>query len=64
MDARDIFIKRTGSKGSVITQHRVWDAEKFVHAQQKQAATESDKNPNDAYSVSVSNEAEYKQQAN
>ncbi|OWG18286.1 hypothetical protein KDK82_1765 [Delftia sp. K82] len=36
---RDIYVRHTGKEGnSYVNQHRVWDADRFIAAQQAEAA--------------------------
>jgi hypothetical protein len=55
---RDIFIRRTPVSGkTVITCHRVWNADLFVASQVKQYQT--DAKPADRCVITVASEAEY-----
>lgn len=64
MEVRDIYIKRAPKSGKppVITEHRVWDADRFVTSQQEQARVGAKKDPEHAESVTVVTEREYKAQ--
>lgn len=59
--ARDLYVKRTDPTGKhkpVVTQHRVWDAERFMAAQAAQHDGEKTK-PEDVRLVSISTAEEY-----
>lgn len=59
MEARDFYLRITNDKtgASHVTQHRVWDAERFMVSQQDQYAKEK----GDAKAtVTVASEDEYK----
>lgn len=53
INPRDIYIKTTTAKGSSISYHRVWDAEQFLAKQQEQARRDSEKDPANAYTISL-----------
>ena len=58
MEARDIYLKTTqkDSGKKVITEHRVWNADKFIEARQADAKKE------ETFTVSVSTREEYQKQ--
>lgn len=58
---RDIFVKKTDPTGkhrATITQHRVWNAERFMDSQVKQHNGEKTK-PEDIRHVSIATAEEY-----
>lgn len=58
MDARDIFIRRNNGP---ITQHRVWDADRFLAAR-VQEGRDPKKPVEEHYEVHLATEAQYKAQ--
>ena len=59
--ARDIYVKRTDPTGkhkTVVTQHRVWDAELFMAAQVAQHDGEKTK-PEDRRLVTIATRSDY-----
>lgn len=63
MEARDIYIKTTTAKGkSVITQHRVWNAELFLKSQQEAGRKAGEKDKSEGYKVELSSATDYKKQ--
>ena len=62
MKPQDLYLRYTDTTGknkTVITQHRVWDADRFVASQQKAYAELKD--PADRRAVSIASRADYLQ---
>lgn len=60
LQCRDIYIRLTDPTGKhkpVVNQHRVWDAERFLHAQIKQYDT--DAKPDERRLVTVTTRDDY-----
>ncbi|WP_407059225.1 hypothetical protein ACKZDW_02250 (plasmid) [Ralstonia syzygii subsp. celebesensis] len=60
MKPQDLYLRitdPTGKRKPIITQHRVWDADRFVASQQRAYAEQKD--PADRRAVSVASRDEY-----
>lgn len=59
--ARDAYIRTTRPDGkSTVTQHRVWDAERFLAAQQRDAVERARKDRTDPDLVTAATADEYR----
>lgn len=62
-DVRDLYLRRSDSTSGaqVVTQHRVWDADRFVASQQAQARKDGEKdNTPGRYRVEIASAEDYR----
>lgn len=63
MVGRDIYIRTTSANGNTaVTQHRVWNAERFITAQQREAVERANKDGAAPDIVTSASAEEYRDQ--